>query len=139
MRIKDARQTFAGLWIRNSLERRPFEVWGGTQLRDFNYVDDVVDALILGASSESLRGEVYNLGAQPPIQLREFAAILEEATGCVYETCPFPSDRKLIDIGDYHANHDRATSDLGWMPHTPIREAVRRTIAYFEKHLEHYV
>src|SRR6185295_15038042 len=41
MRIKDARQTFVGVWIRRILEGEPFEVWGGEQLRDFTYVDDV--------------------------------------------------------------------------------------------------
>src|SRR5690349_7046956 len=45
MRVKDARQTFLGTWIRLLMEGKPFEVWGGQQLRDFTYVDDVVDAL----------------------------------------------------------------------------------------------
>ncbi|HMA51662.1 MAG TPA: NAD-dependent epimerase/dehydratase family protein, partial [Magnetospirillaceae bacterium] len=39
MRIKDARQTFLGVWIRSALENKPFEVWGGEQLRDLTYVD----------------------------------------------------------------------------------------------------
>ena len=48
MRVKDARQTFLGMWIRLLVEGRPFEVWDGEQLRDFNYVDDAVDAMLLG-------------------------------------------------------------------------------------------
>jgi len=50
MRIKDARQTFVGVWIRSVLEGRPFEVWGGDQLRDFTYVDDAVDAFLISAA-----------------------------------------------------------------------------------------
>ena len=51
MRIKDARQTFLGIWIRNLLEGKPINVYGdGRQRRDYNYVDDVVDALLLAAT-----------------------------------------------------------------------------------------
>src|SRR5919201_5959639 len=38
MRVKDARQTFLGIWIRLLLEGKPFEVWEGRQMRDFTYV-----------------------------------------------------------------------------------------------------
>ncbi len=49
MRIKDSRQTFVGVWLRRLLEDQPIEVWGGEQRRDFTYVDDCVDALLLAA------------------------------------------------------------------------------------------
>jgi UDP-glucose 4-epimerase len=50
MRVKDARQTFLGIWMRRLIENETVEVWGdGSQLRDFNYVDDVVDAMLLAA------------------------------------------------------------------------------------------
>ena len=47
MRVKDARQTFVGVWVRRLVEGEPFEVWGGDQLRDFTYVDDAVEAFLL--------------------------------------------------------------------------------------------
>src|SRR6185369_12574271 len=56
MRIRDARQTFLGLWIRLLLEERQFEVWDGQQLRDFNFVDDAVDALVAAAVSDQANG-----------------------------------------------------------------------------------
>ena len=61
MRIKDARQTFVGVWIRRLLEDQPIEVWGGEQRRDFTYVDDCVDALLLAALHPEARGQ----GLQP--------------------------------------------------------------------------
>ena len=54
LRIRDARQTFLGIWIRCVLEERPFEVWGGEQLRDLTYVDDVTDAFLRAASHAGL-------------------------------------------------------------------------------------
>jgi len=61
--VKDARQTFVGIWIRCLLEGKPFEVWGGEQLRDFNYVDDVVDAFLMAAQDDRADGQVFNLGS----------------------------------------------------------------------------
>lgn len=139
MRVKDARQTFAGLWIRLAIERVPFKVWGGDQLRDFNYVDDVVDALLMAAASDQESGRVYNLGASPALTLKQFAELLREITGCEYAIEAFPEDRKSIDIGDYYASYDRIRSEIGWAPKTSIREAVERTVDYYKEHLECYV
>jgi nucleoside-diphosphate-sugar epimerase len=97
MRIKDARQTFVGLWIRLLLENKPVEVWGGNQLRDFTYVDDCVEALLLAASSSCSDGRVYNLGGNEKVSLRELAETLIAAHGAgEYILKEFPAGRKKI-------------------------------------------
>ena len=56
MRVRDDRQTFLGTWIRRLLEGQTLPVFGdGRQLRDFNYVDDVVRALLLCALARTAR------------------------------------------------------------------------------------
>lgn len=138
MRIKDARQTFAGLWLRLAIEGQPFEVWGGRQIRDFNFVDDVIDALLLAASAEKPGCPIYNLGSAPTT-LQEFADILRNITGCEYVVKPFPNNRKSIDIGHYYANYNRIRDELGWMPRTSVQEAIIRTVQYYKQHIQHYV
>lgn len=138
MRVKDARQTFFGLWIRRAIEGQPFEVWGGGQVRDFNFVDDVVDALFRGAASDRSWGRTYNLGASPT-RLRDLADTLRDVTGCDYVVKRFPDGRRSIDIGDYHASYNRIREDLGWEPRATLREAIVRTVAYYRKHLHRYV
>ena len=81
MRIKDARQTFVGLWIRQLLEQKPIEVWGGKQLRDFTDVEDAVDAFLLVAASPSAKGQVYNLGGSETIALEDLAKRMVEING----------------------------------------------------------
>src|ERR1700760_2710331 len=66
LRIRDARQTFLGIWIRCMLENRPFEVWGGAQLRDLTYVDDVTDAFLAAAAKPECHGRIFNIGGAPP-------------------------------------------------------------------------
>jgi UDP-glucose 4-epimerase len=140
MRVKDARQTFVGVWIRQLLEDRPFEVWGGEQLRDFTYVDDAVEALLLAAIRPAAEGRVFNLGGPPPVTLRQLAELLVAVNGAgKFVTKRFPATRKKIDIGDFYADYRLITSTLGWRPRTDLRTALRRTLAFFRKERTHYV
>jgi UDP-glucose 4-epimerase len=140
MRIKDARQTFLGIWIRLLLEGRPFEVWNGNQLRDFTYVDDVVEAFLLAAASQNVNGEVFNLGGDRAIKLSELADLLIEINGGGdYQIREFPSDRKSIDIGDYYANYDRIRTQLGWEPKVTLKEGLARTLTFCRENLGQYI
>jgi UDP-glucose 4-epimerase len=140
MRVKDARQTFLGLWIKTLIENEPFEVWEGHQLRDFTYVDDAVDAFLMAASNEAANGEVFNLGGDCVISLNGLAELLVEINGGgEFLRLSYPPDRKRIDIGDYYADFSRISSMLGWRPATPLREGLSRTITFYREHLPKYL
>ncbi|HON38662.1 MAG: NAD-dependent epimerase/dehydratase family protein [Desulfomonilia bacterium] len=141
MRIKDARQTFLGIWIRRVIEGEPFLVYGdGLQKRDFNYVDDVTDALLAAAESEKANGEIYNLGADDPVSLKETAEMMIDILGKgFYQIIPFPPERKIIDIGDYYGSYEKISRHLGWKPETGLREGLRKTIEYYQEFIHHYV
>lgn len=140
MRVKDARQTFLGIWIRLLVEGKPFEVWDGQQLRDFTYVDDAVEAFLLAAANEDANGKVFNLGGDCVISLKELADLLIEINGDVeYIVRSFPPDRKRIDIGDYYADSSSIQSVLGWEPRVPLREGLARTLAFYREYLEYYL
>ncbi len=140
MRVKDARQTFLGVWVRRLVEGEPFEVWGGEQLRDFTYVDDVVEALLLAAVTQESDGQVYNVGGDCVVSLHKLAEMLVAAHGSgSFSVREFPADRKRIDIGDYYADDSALRVTLGWQPATPLAEGLRRTLAYYGEHLAHYV
>ncbi|MGC4073500.1 MAG: NAD-dependent epimerase/dehydratase family protein [Nibricoccus sp.] len=140
MRIKDARQTFVGVWIKQALNGEGFEVWGGQQLRDFTYVDDAVEAFLLAAVKDAAIGEVFNVGGTNPVTLEELAAELAMACkGGQFVVRSFPGDRKKIDIGDFYADYRRIAKKLGWKPRTKLREALVKTVGYYRKELSHYV
>ncbi|MGA2656308.1 MAG: NAD-dependent epimerase/dehydratase family protein [Verrucomicrobiota bacterium] len=139
MRVKDARQTFLGIWIRCLVEGKPFAVWGGEQLRDFTYVDDAVEALILAATSDAANGRIFNLGGDGVVSLKELARLLVEANGGGdFTVQEFPKDRKIIDIGDYYTDFTLIKSVLGWEPKVPLREALARSVAFYRLNLKHY-
>lgn len=140
MRVKDARQTFLGIWIRLLLENKPFEVWGGEQLRDFTYVDDAVDALLMAATKEEANGRVYNLGGCEVISLQELAELLIKVNGSgEFQVRNFPDDRKRIDIGDYYADDKLILSELGWSPKVDLKEGLTRSLNYYRQHLVKYL
>lgn len=140
MRVKDARQTFVGIWIKKIISGEPFEVWGGEQLRDFTYVDDAVDAFLSAAAQPEAAGEVYNVGGTPPVSLQDLAGLLVKANGDgEFVVRSFPSDRKKIDIGDFYADYRLITERLGWKPKTSLAQALAKTVSYYRKELPHYV
>lgn len=140
MRVKDARQTFVGSWIRRILEGQPVEVWGGEQQRDFTYVDDAVEAFLLAATHPKAVGGVYNLGGVGRISLRELAEMLVAVAGQgSYVIRKFPADRKKIDIGDYYSDCRLIGKRLGWKPRTTIRQALAQTVAYYRRELPYYL
>ena len=141
MRIKDARQTFLGIWIRNLLQGKPIQVYGdGQQRRDYNYVDDLVDALIIAATESEAIGGVYNLGATDPMSLSETAKIMcHEIKGASWNLIPFPKDRKAIDVGDFICDYSSFSSAFGWEPKIKFEEGIKRSLEYFRSELEHYI
>jgi len=140
MRVKDARQTFLGIWIRNVIEGKPVLVFGdGNQLRDFNYVADVVEALLLAAIDPRADGKVFNLGGHEVISLGKLAKMLTDLRqGARFEVVPFPPERKAIDIGDYYSNYKKIETELGWRPKVALREGLVASLAYYDTHQRHY-
>jgi UDP-glucose 4-epimerase len=135
MRVRDARQTFLGDWIRRALAGDEIDVFGdGTQRRDFNFVDDAVTAFLLAATRDEANGQVYNLGADDVISLADLAELLVAVNGGgSWRTVPFPEGRKAIDIGDYFGDWGKARSQLGWTPQVGLRDGLARTLAYFRE------
>lgn len=137
--IRNDRQGFIGIFIRQALQKDTIKVFGtGKQIRDFNYVDDVVDALLRSGITESCYGRVFNLGAPKYYSLLEFVSILERLCHMRYEITPFPQDKKIIDIGDYYGDYSLFSRLTGWQPQVDLDEGLERTLEFYWKNKEIY-
>jgi nucleoside-diphosphate-sugar epimerase len=140
VRIRDARQNFIGLWIRRLLEGEPIEVWGGEQLRDLTFADDVVAAMIAAAESDETVGRPLNIGGFPAVPLRQLAERLIAANGGGrYVVKEFPAEQRAIDIGSYEADDHAFRAATGWAPKVNIADGLARTLAYFRPRLADYL
>lgn len=140
MRIRDARQTFVGIWLKQLLAGEPIEVWGGEQLRDFNDVDDVVDGLLLAGFRSDLSNNPYNLGALEKLSLLQLAELMIRLNGSgEIRIMEFPDERKKIDIGDYYSCYKQFERDSGWRPTRSLESTLERTLTYYRQHQSHYL
>ena len=131
---------FVAVFLRRALGGQPLQLYGsGEQRRDFNYVDDVVDALLRVAACAAATGGVFNLGHPRPRTLLEFVRALQAITGCRYELVPFPEDQRAIDIGDYWGDFRKFQAATGWSPAVDLEDGLRRTVAFVRTHAEHYL
>lgn len=140
MRVIDARQTFLGIWIRRLLEGLPILIFGdGSQLRDYNYVDDVVNAMLLAAKADDCCGEILNLGSREVFSLTETAKVfLKLFPDGEINYVHFPNDRARIDIGDYQGDFSKIYNELGWSPDVSFEDGLRKTLEYYRDNRDMY-
>ena len=140
MRIKDDRLTFIGWWVRQLLRGDEIQIYGnGSQVRDLNYVDDVVDALLLCASNPIARGKIYNVGGEPVSLLNLARQMIDVYGSGKYAIVPFPEDRKRIDIGDYYGDYSLIKSEVGWQPLVSLNDGLQKLMDFYIHNKEHYL
>jgi UDP-glucose 4-epimerase len=138
--ISHNRQGVIAWFIRQAMDGGVIELFGeGKQRRDMNYVDDVVEALLLAGASETAEGDIFNLGGDEPVSLSYLAEELIKMTGRgSVRSVPFPTERQLIDIGNSYSSYQKIESVLGWRPHTPLRVGLARTLEFYQEHRAEY-
>ena len=137
--LRGNKQGFVGIFIRMAIRGETIKIFGtGEQRRDFNYIDDVVDALLLVSDRTDLQGQVFNLGAYKHYSLLEFVQILQRHCDFDCEIVPFHPEHKVIDIGDYYSDFSRFKAASGWEPKVSLEEGLSRTIEYFKPRAKLY-
>lgn len=138
--MKHAKYGTLNWLIRLAMEGRRIKVYGdGSQLRDYNYVDDVTEAfLLVGARSEA-DGEAFNLGSGQPIRfLGLVMAIIESVGNGSYECVPWPQERLAIEVGDYVADYSKINRLLGWSPKVSLTDGLAKTVEFYRQNWRHY-
>ncbi len=128
-------------FIRLALEGKAITVFGdGKQVRDYNYIDDAVDAMVLCAQSKKADGEVYMLGSKKPLRFIDMVkAVVKECNSGSVEFAAFPKDRKAIETGNVSISFKKIKMALGWEPTTAFEDGLKTTVEFYREKLPMYV
>jgi len=114
------------------LNNRPINVYNhGNKKRDFTYVDDVVEGTI-AALDRPFAYELFNLGNSDPIELMDFIGIIEEELGKEAQKNMMPLQPG--DVLETSADIGKSKDMLGFSPKTPIREGIKRFLAWYREY-----
>lgn len=139
--IRHNRQGFIGWFIRLAVEGKEIQIYGdGSQLRDFVFVDDVVDAFLRAGATDAVNGDVFNVGGMEPISHRDLVELLIGTAGSgSVRYVEWPAEKKAIDIGSFYSDSTKFHNAAGWRPEINLRDGLRRTIEYYREHLSKYL
>ncbi len=137
--MNHSKQGFLNWFIRVAILQDTIQVFGdGSQLRDFLYVDDAVEAILLLAARDECYGEAFNLGSGKPLSVLESARKVAELTGCSYCLTPFPSEYAAVEVGDLYLDIAKIQRAIPWEPQVDFDEGLARTVDFYRRFGEHY-
>jgi len=121
--------------IHLAVENQPLLLYGdGSQRRDYVFVDDVVDALLLLGRADVSDGRAYNVGSGTGTSMRDLARTIVDVSGSGrVEHVPWPPLAEQIETGDFVADIERIRTELGWTPRTALRDGIERTVAHYKR------
>lgn len=127
-------------FIRKALDGEMIPVFGdGRILRDFLYVEDLVECLLMVAATEGAYGEVFNVGGGVPVSFHELAQTIVKVVGSgQVGFTEFTRERKEVEPGDYYTDISKIKKVVGWKPETGLEEGIRRTADFYRKHKKEY-
>ncbi len=130
----------ANWFVRLALDNETIKLFGDGQIkRDFLYVDDCVDALMMCATCDAARGQVLNVGIDEPSTFRELAeTLIQVSSSGRWTFAPFSPERKAQEPGDFYSDISKIKSLVGWRPRTSLTDGLRQTVDYYRRHRQHY-
>jgi UDP-glucose 4-epimerase len=115
------------IFVSKALKGEPLTIAGdGLQTRRFVYVEDLAEGVVAGLE-RGAEGRVYNLAGDETVTIRELADVVSDLVG---DTEIVHTPGRNGDFGGAVISNERAAKELDWRASTPVREGVRRYLAW---------
>ena len=109
----------------------PIKVFnGGDMMRDFTYIDDIVEGIIRVLDAPGEGHGVYNIGCSNPVKLMDFISEIESAMGCEAKKIMLPMQPG--DVYQTYADTSKLERDFGYKPHVSLHEGIGEFIKWFK-------
>ncbi len=138
--MKSNKYGVANWFIRLTLDDQVIPLFGDGKIkRDFLYIDDVMEALLLLPLNSACYGEIYNVGHDQPSDFLELAQVAVELAGKgKIQFTPFSEERKKQEPGDFYSDITKIKQAIGWSPKVHLRQGLAQTLDYYQKYRNHY-
>ncbi len=127
-------------FVRQALEGKPLTIYGdGNQLRDYIFIEDLVEALTIGGIHPNPKERVYNLGSGTPISFKEMVESVSEIIGSGnVKHIPWPENIENVETGDFYSDISRISKEFGWKPTNSFTEGLEKTARFYRQHIDKY-
>ncbi|HEY4526917.1 MAG TPA: NAD(P)-dependent oxidoreductase [Candidatus Paceibacterota bacterium] len=122
--------------IKACLEKKDFDMNKGEQLRDFIFIDDLVEGILAVGSSENSTGEIFNLGSGNPTLVKEVATMVNAALGNPITINFGAQPYREGDSMEFYMDSTKAKHILGWTASTDIKTAIEKTIQWYRENTD---
>jgi len=124
-------------FIQQAAEGKDIPIYGeGHQLRDYLFIDDLIDVLLRAGTIPAAKNRIYNIGSGAPIRLVDMAGkVISLARKGQIKHVPWPEDALKAETGDFYANIAAARSELGWSPNVSLDDGIARAVNYYRQSL----
>jgi nucleoside-diphosphate-sugar epimerase len=116
----------------------PIPLTSGTQLRDYVYVGDAVDAYLRAAVTPGVSGEIFNVASGREIRVVDFVTTLIATAGSRSELRLGEVRETATELWHSSGATDHAWRLLGWRARTAVEEGLRETVEWFRAHRAQY-
>ncbi|MBI2134229.1 SDR family NAD(P)-dependent oxidoreductase [Candidatus Woesearchaeota archaeon] len=139
--VKTGDYAIVNWFVKRAILGEPLVVFGdGLQTRDYIYVDDIADAMVMAAVSEGSRGQVFMLGSGVETRFIDVVKLIVKLVGkgdIVRK--PWPPERKAIEVGKFLVSTSKIRKMIGWKPKTGLEEGLGKTVEFYRARLNEYL
>jgi nucleoside-diphosphate-sugar epimerase len=139
--IKHSKYSLIGWFIRQAMEDKEIKIFGeGNQLRDYIFVEDIIQAMIKCGEVDDAIGEILNVGSGKSYK---FSEMVNEVVSCVNKGrvtyVPWPKDYEKIETGDVSLDLTKLNKITGWKPEYTLKNGIQKTFDYYTLNFNNYI
>ncbi len=138
--IKHNKYSLVGWFVRLALEGKEISIFGeGRQIRNYIFVDDVVEAFVRCGATNNTNGQLYFLGSRENTAFRAMVEQVIETVGSgSIRFVDWPKNYERVETGDVLIDTSKIRNAIGWEPTVSLKEGIFKTYQYYLQFKDKY-
>jgi UDP-glucose 4-epimerase len=139
--IKHGKYSVVGWFVRLAMEGKEITIFGdGRQMRNYIYIDDIVEAFIRCGATSATDGQLYLLGSCEDTEFRTMTRLVVQVVGRgSIRHVGWPENYERAETGGVVVDISKLRNAIVWEPKVPLLEGISRTFEYYSEFREMYV